>query len=198
MDGFRDPPLLGPGHELQLTIDDGAISPAEVLAAAEVLEADKVLAHAFAREETVGEAGEGLELKARENLYAAGGRLATCAATPATRRQYAAIYRSFADWLRGELGRPPIARDVDGDGIAAYARHLELRGGRGGRPAALATRRVYLSMVRALARELGADDVAAAGVRVPRHRAGPPRDSHRLGVREPAARPRPPDPGREA
>jgi hypothetical protein len=107
------------------------------------------------------------------NLYAAGERLAARAATPATRRQYAAIYRSFADWLSSELGRPPTGRDVDSDAIAAYARHLETAGGRGGRPAALATRRVYLSMVRALAREMGANNVAA-GVKVPRHRAGPP------------------------
>lgn len=63
--------------------------------------------------------------------------------------------------------------DFDGDAIAAYARHFETHGGRGGRPAALAARRVYLTMVRALARELGTDDVAA-GVKVPQHRARPP------------------------
>ena len=37
----------------------------------------------------------------------------------------------------------------------------------------MATRRIYLSMVRALARELGREDTAA-GVKVPRHKAGPP------------------------
>jgi site-specific recombinase XerC len=63
--------------------------------------------------------------------------------------------------------------DLNGDVIAAYARHLETAGGRGGRPAALATRRIYLSMVRALARELGREETAA-GVKVPRHKDGPP------------------------
>src|SRR5918912_1943560 len=114
--------------------------------------------------------GEGLEAA---NLFAVAGQLAARAATPATRRQYAAIYRSFADWLREQLGRPPTVADVGADAIAAYARFLERAGGRGGGPAAPATRRIYLSMIRALARELGRDDVAA-GVRVPRHKAGPP------------------------
>ena len=57
--------------------------------------------------------------------------------------------------------------------IAAYGRHLATSGGRGGRPAAPATSRVYMSMVRALARDLGREDVTA-GVRVPRHEPGPP------------------------
>ena len=48
-----------------------------------------------------------------------------------------------------------------------------MRGGRGGRPAAPATVRVYLSMVRALARDLGRE-AQAAEVRVPRHEPGPP------------------------
>src|SRR4051794_13554042 len=63
--------------------------------------------------------------------------------------------------------------DLDGDVIAAYARYLETAGGRGGRPAALATRRIYLSMIRALVRELGRAGLAAA-VKVSRHRAGSP------------------------
>lgn len=46
-------------------------------------------------------------------------------------------------------------------------------GGRGGGPAAQATRRVYLTMLRALAQEVGLDGVAS-GVRVPRHKVGPP------------------------
>ena len=138
----------------------------------EILEAEQVLSRAVAREETTGEVGERLPLEP-ENLYVAGERIALRAASASTRRQYGSIYRAFGDWLRGELGRPPTVEDFDGDAIAAYARHLETSGGRGGQPAALATRRVYLSMVRALARELGADDVAA-GVKVPRHRAGPP------------------------
>ena len=48
-----------------------------------------------------------------------------------------------------------------------------MRGGRGGRPAAPATARVYISMVRALARQLGRDE-AIADVRSPRHEPGPP------------------------
>ena len=57
--------------------------------------------------------------------------------------------------------------------IAAYGRHLFARGGRGGGPAAPATVRVYLSMIRALARDLGLEE-AVDGVRVPRHEPGPP------------------------
>jgi site-specific recombinase XerD len=103
-----------------------------------------------------------------------GGRAARRAGGDAsTRRQYAAIYRSFGDWLRSEHGRPPVVGDLEGDVIAAYARYLETAGGRGGRPAALATRRIYLSMIRALARELGRAELAA-GVKVPRHKPGAP------------------------
>src|SRR4051812_6308266 len=117
-----------------------------------------------------GEGGESLE---GANLFAVAAQLAARAATRSTRRQYAAIYRSFGDWLREQLGRPPTVADLDTDAIAAYARFLETAGGRVGGPAAPATRRIYLSMVRALARELGRHDVAA-GVKVPRHKAGPP------------------------
>jgi integrase len=56
--------------------------------------------------------------------------------------------------------------------IAAYGRHLAACGGRDGRPAALATVRVYLSMIRALAHDVGLDDVGA--VRIPRHEPGAP------------------------
>ncbi len=35
-----------------------------------------------------------------ENLYLDSERLAARAASPATRKQYASIYRSFGDWLR--------------------------------------------------------------------------------------------------
>src|SRR4051794_18051806 len=90
-----------------------------------------------------GEVGESLE---GANLFAVAAQLAARAATPSTRRQYAAIYRSFGDWLREQLGRPPTVADLDADAIAAYARFLETAGGRGGGPAALATRRIYLSM----------------------------------------------------
>src|SRR4051794_36714501 len=54
------------------------------------------VARAPAREEPTG-AAEGLE---RRNLSAAAEQRAARAATPSTRRPYAAIYRSFGDWLR--------------------------------------------------------------------------------------------------
>lgn len=107
------------------------------------------------------------------NLFAESERIAARAARSGTRRQYGAIYRSFGDWLTEQLGRPPLVGDLAADVIAAYGRHLATVGGRGGRPAAPATSRVYLSMLRALARELGRDQDADA-VRVPRYEAGPP------------------------
>jgi len=107
------------------------------------------------------------------NLFGEAQRIAARAASASTRRQYAAIFRAFGDWLGGELGRPPVVGDLDTDAIAAYARHLAVAGGRGGRPAAPATSRVYLSMIRALARDLGRED-QIDGVRVPRHEPGPP------------------------
>ena len=109
----------------------------------------------------------------RRNLFGEADRIAARAASASARRQYAAIYRAFAHWLREQLGRPPIVGDLDADVIAAYARHLATGGGRGGRPAAPATARVYVSMVRALVRQLGRED-AIADVRAPRHEAGPP------------------------
>jgi hypothetical protein len=78
-------------------------------------------------------------------------------------RQYGTIFRRFCDALRDELGRPPVVGDLTADVIAAYARHLEASGGR----AALSTRRVQVTMLRALADELGLDDVADA-IRFPR------------------------------
>jgi integrase/recombinase XerD len=110
---------------------------------------------------------------AERNLFGEAERIAARAASASTRRQYSAIFRAFGDWLAGELRRPPMVRDVDADVIAAYGRHLATCGGRGGGPAAQATVRVYLSMIRALARDLGLED-AADGVRVPRHEPGPP------------------------
>lgn len=107
------------------------------------------------------------------NLYAVAELLAGRAARASTRRQYGAIFRRFADALRDELGRPPEVGDLSADAIAAYARLLEREGGRGGRPMALATRRVHLTMLRALAAQLGLKDVAGE-VRPPSHRAGPP------------------------
>jgi hypothetical protein len=55
------------------------------------------------------------------NLYAVAEQLAR-AAMLANRRKYAAIYRSFGDWLREHLGRPPTVADLDADAIASYAR----------------------------------------------------------------------------
>jgi len=110
---------------------------------------------------------------AERNLFAEAQRIAARAATASTRRQYGAIFRAFGDWLAGELGRAPLVGDLDADVIAGYGRHLAAAGGRGGRPAAPATRRVYLSMVRALARQLGLEEAVEA-VRVPRHEPGPP------------------------
>ncbi len=107
------------------------------------------------------------------NLFGEAERIASRAATPTTRRQYGAIFRAFGDWLAGELGRPPVVGDLDADVIAAYGRHLAARGGRGGGQAAPATVRVYLSMIRALARDLGLEEIAG-DVRVPRHEPGPP------------------------
>jgi integrase len=107
------------------------------------------------------------------NLFGEADRIAARAASTGTRRQYTAIYRAFAHWLREQLGRPPVVGDLDADVIAAYGLFLATSGGRGGRPAAPATARVYVSMVRALARQLGRDD-AIADVRAPRHEPGPP------------------------
>ena len=110
---------------------------------------------------------------AERNLFGEAERIAARAASASTRRQYGAIFRAFGDWLAGELGRPPVVGDLDADVIAAYGRHLAISGGRCGGPAAPATVRVYVSMVRALARDLGLED-AVEGVRVPRHEPGPP------------------------
>ena len=107
------------------------------------------------------------------NLFAESERIAARAASASTRRQYGAIFRSFGDWLAAELGRPPLVGDLDADVLAAYGRHLALAGGRGGRPAAPATARVYLSMLRVLARELGRG-AEVDGVRIARHEPGPP------------------------
>jgi integrase len=114
---------------------------------------------------------------AQRNLFAEAERIAARAASASsgrsTRAQYAAIFRSFGDWLAAQLARPPVVGDLDADVIAAYARHLALGGGRGGRPAAPATARVYLSMLRALARDLGRGAEVDA-VRIPHREPGPP------------------------
>src|SRR4051812_38455413 len=92
----------------------------------------RLLARAPAREKQSGGVGEGPE---QRNLFAVTEQLAARGATPSTRRQYAAIYRAFGDWLRHELGCPPVVGDLDGDVIAAYARYLRPRAGaEGARP----------------------------------------------------------------
>lgn len=110
---------------------------------------------------------------AQRNFFAEAQRIAQRAASPATRRQYAAVYRSFGDWLAVQLGRPPLVGDLDADVLAAYGRHLALAGGRHGGASAPATARVYMSLVRACARALGQGD-AVDGVGIPRHQPGPP------------------------
>ncbi|MBA2715543.1 MAG: hypothetical protein H0U51_00485 [Propionibacteriales bacterium] len=181
MPGFPDAPLTGPGSELQLTLEGGAVAHGGIVlgygpepagsAALELL--GEVLGE---HELEVGEEPEPLELALApagapvENLFLAGERLAARAASPATRKQYASIYRNFGDWLRAELDRSPVTSDLTGDAIAAFGRHLETAGGSGGGSAS-ATRRVYLNMVRALARDHGLEQEADR-VRVPRHRPG--------------------------
>jgi hypothetical protein len=95
------------------------------------------------------------------NLYAVCELVAGRAARASSARQYGAIYTRFCDALRDELGRPPVVGDVTADAIAAYSRALEQHGGRGGGPASPATRRVHLTMLRALLTQLGLDDEAA-------------------------------------
>ncbi|MCA1678936.1 MAG: hypothetical protein LC777_08330, partial [Actinobacteria bacterium] len=107
------------------------------------------------------------------NLYAVCGLVAARAARASSARQYLTIYNRFCDALRDELGRPPVVGDVTADAIAAYCRALECHGGRGGGPASPATRRVHLTMLRALLTQLGRDG-EAADARAPSHRVGPP------------------------
>ena len=107
------------------------------------------------------------------NLYAVCELVAARAARASSARQYLSIYTRLCDALRDELGRSPVVGDVTADAIAAYSRALEQHGGRGGAPASPATRRVHLTMLRALLTQLGRDR-EASGVRVPSHRVGPP------------------------
>ena len=107
------------------------------------------------------------------NLYAVCELVAGRAVRASSALQYLTIYTRLCDALRDELGRPPVVADVTADAIAAYSRALEQHGGRGGGPASPATRRVHLTMLRALLTQIGLDS-QAADVRVPSHRAGPP------------------------
>ena len=155
--------------ELQLSLASVAEAERE-LVDAELVTSAGAVASASTLSPSPPPAVPGLQ---RRNLFGEADRIAARAASASTWRQYGAIFRVFGDWLAGELGRPPLVGDLDADVIAAYGRHLATCGGRGGRPAAPATVRVYLSMIRALARELGLGE-AVGGVRVPRHEPGPP------------------------
>jgi site-specific recombinase XerD len=149
-------------------------SQLELAAAGEIVEEVDVVATSVVGEGSVELVSPAVvDALAGRNLFGEADRIAARASTVGTRRQYAAIYRAFARWLREQLGRPPVVGDLDADVIAAYGRHLAASGGRGGAPAAPATARVYVSMVRALARQLGRED-AIADVRAPRHEPGPP------------------------
>lgn len=139
MPGFADARLVGPGPELQLTLDGRAVPHHDVVAAEGGPEpssatAEGELVDAVLAELEVGEKTDARELELalarvgarEENLYVAGERLAARAASPATRRQCASIYRTFGDWLRVELDRPPTTSDLTGDAIGAFGRHLEV------------------------------------------------------------------------
>jgi hypothetical protein len=155
-----------------VTAADAQLQLAEV----ELVEVDDVQLVAIDVTTGVGDAQAAVPTPAamgERYLAAEADRIAARASTAGTRRQYGSIYRSFATWLAAQLGRPPLVGDLDADVIAAYGRHLTARGGRRSAPAAPATVRVYVSMIRALASELGLKD-QAADVRVPRHEPGPP------------------------
>jgi len=155
--------------ELQLELAAGE----EMVEAVEVLDGVALVGEGDSDAGVVIGASLGGQPLTQRNLFGEAERIAARAASAGTRRQYTAIYRAFGFWLREQLGRPPVVGDLDADVIAAYGRHLTTSGGRGGQPAAPATARVYVSMVRALARQLGRDD-AIADVHAPRHEPGPP------------------------
>jgi len=91
------------------------------------------------------------------HLRIAGELIARRAPRASSARQYAMTYATFCDWLGAQLSRPPLVGDLTADTVAAYARHLELAGGRGGGPASPATRRQRLVLIQALAHKLGLD-----------------------------------------
>ena len=109
--------------------------------------------------------------------------IAARAARASTRRQYMAICRDFGDWLATQLGRPPVVDDLKADVIAAYWRHLATRGGRSALPGGPATLRVYLSMLRALGRDLGREE-QVDGVRGSATRAQTTGDRHQDRLRQ--------------
>ncbi len=165
---------------LHLTIDGSAVLDEEVLVG------EAVLPRALAREDRSGGAGE---TRAGQCLCRDGAARGP-GPTPVTRRQHAAIYRSFGEWLRGRLGRPPVVSDLDGDAIAAYAQPpRDPRQSR--RPTHCLGHRLRPPLNGQEARrEIGSDDVDGS-VRVPRHRRGQPRPAP-TSVRESLARAGPP------
>ena len=153
MAAFGDAPLIGPGSELQL--DDRRPGGS---------------ARRSPRRPRLGAFARARARRRSRPGWGRGSSSATCSRWPSSsrrarprRRRGAStrrfIARSATGYAASSAGRP-LVRDLDGDVIAAYARHLETAGGRGGRPAALATRRIYLAMVRALARELGREETS--------------------------------------
>src|SRR4051794_37820240 len=150
--------------ELELFVDGHVVAPADVLRRPRQ-------ARPLARARACRTVGVGEKLEHRNSSRGRGTRRAGGDAVyPEAVRCDLLLVRRLA----ARAARPAAdSRALDADAIAAYAGFLETAGGRGGGPAAPATRRIYLSMVRALARQIGRHDVAA-GVKVPRHKAGPP------------------------
>jgi hypothetical protein len=100
------------------------------------------------------------------NLFAEAERIASRVASATARRQVRGDFRAFGDWLGGEFGRPRWSAISNNDVIAAYGWHRAKPWAgvacvrRRWRPCAC------LAMVRALARDLGLEDVVE-DVRVP-------------------------------
>ncbi|MGO9900582.1 MAG: hypothetical protein ACLP0J_12990 [Solirubrobacteraceae bacterium] len=68
-------------------------------------------------------AAGGLE---ERNLFGEAQRIVARAASASTRRQYAAIFRAFGDWLAGEFGRPPLVGDLAGSPASCGKDHREI------------------------------------------------------------------------
>ena len=93
--------------------------------------------------------------------------------SPKTRADYAAIYDRFTAWLAAGLGRAPLVDDLDLARLLAWRNHRERTGGRSGRGVTHATLRVELAALRALARQAGRPELAAA-LRAPSGQGAPP------------------------
>src|SRR3954447_20142130 len=100
-----DAALVGAGSGLEFTVDRRVVAAVHGL----VGRNGSGLSRAGARGT---DQGGGLE---PGNVVAVVEQRAACAPTRSTRRREAAIYRSFGDWLRSELGRAPMIGDRDGD-----------------------------------------------------------------------------------